>query len=201
MTSVAVSGGAEDARHRATGLDPLQPVPAIVVLDCPRRPQRSADGRMNAHWGVVSAIMAFAVDQVSKALALSFPAVETGIPVLPVFDLVLVRNHGVSFGLLGGLAPWWSLALLNLAIVAGLVSWLWRSRNALVDVALGLLIGGALGNVLDRFRHGAVTDFLDFHVAGHHWPAFNLADVAVVCGSALLVLDCLSDVKAAADEA
>ena len=88
-----------------------------------------------------------------------------------------------------GGAPWWVLALLALAIVAALSVWLWRAQNRLVAAALGLLIGGALGNVLDRLRHGAVTDFLDFYLGAYHWPAFNLADVAVVSGVALLLLD------------
>ena len=88
-----------------------------------------------------------------------------------------------------GGAPWWVLALLALAIVAALSVWLWRAQNRLVAAALGLLIGGALGNVLDRLRHGAVMDFLDFHLGVYHWPAFNLADVAVVSGVALLLLD------------
>ena len=63
------------------------------------------------------------------------------------------------------------------------------------DRALGLVIGGALSNILDRARHGAVTDFLDLHLAAYHWPAFNLADVAVVTGTALLLLDGLRDAK------
>ena len=74
-------------------------------------------------------------------------------------------------------------------IVAGLAVCLWRARSRLVGAALGLMIGGALGNVLDRARHGAVTDFLDFYLGAYHWPAFNLADVAVVSGAGLLLLD------------
>lgn len=136
--------------------------------------------------GLGAAALAFAVDQSSKSLALR--SLEDGIEVLPVFNLVLVRNEGMSFGMLGGLAPWWSLTLIALGILAVLSAWLWRTPSSLIGAALGLVIGGALGNVLDRLRHGAVTDFIDLHLRGYHWPAFNLADVAVVCGVAILLL-------------
>lgn len=106
-------------------------------------------------------------------------------------NLVLVRNDGISFGMLGGIVPWWALILLAVAIIAWLVIWLWRSHDSMVGSALGLIIGGALGNVVDRLRFGAVTDFLDFHAAGYHWPSFNIADVAIFCGAALLVWDSL----------
>lgn len=139
-------------------------------------------------FGVACAVAAFALDQGSKAIVLAFPTLAAGVEVLPFFDLVRGQNSGVTFGMFRG-APWWVLALLALAIVAALSVWLWRAQNLLVAAALGQLIGGALGNVLDRLRHGAVTDFLDFHLGAYHWPAFNLADVAVVSGVALLLLD------------
>ena len=91
--------------------------------------------------------------------------------------------------MLSGIVPWWALVLLAFAIVAWLSVWLWRAQGRVVSAALGLIIGGALGNVADRMRFQAVTDFLDFHLGAYHWPAFNLADVAVVCGAALLILD------------
>src|SRR3546814_7727570 len=92
----------------------------------------------------------FALDQGSKALALGFPLPAAGLEVLPVLNLVLVRNDGVSFGMLGGVVPWWVLALLGLAIVAVLSVWFWRAQTRLAAASLGLVIGGALGNVLDR---------------------------------------------------
>ena len=139
--------------------------------------------------GTGCALAAFALDQGTKALALGSPALAHGVEVLPILNLVLVRNHGVSFGMLGGVVPWWALILLSLAIVATLAVWLWRSHGRAISVALGLVIGGALGNVIDRARFQAVTDFLDFHWGAYHWPAFNFADVAVVCGVGLLLLD------------
>lgn len=112
------------------------------------------------------------------------------IPLTEFFNLVLGYNTGVSFGMLGGLGvPPWALSLLAIAVAVALVIWLGRRPSAVVATALGLLIGGALSNGFDRLRNGAVTDFLDFHLAGWHWPAFNMADVGVVCGVALLLLD------------
>ena len=146
--------------------------------------------------GLAVAAAALALDQGSKALALNSPSLAGGVEVLPVMNLVLVRNDGVSFGMLGGLVPWWALVLLAFAIVAWLSVWLWRSQCRVVSAALGLVIGGALGNVVDRVRLQAVTDFLDFHVGAYHWPAFNLADVAVFCGAALLVWDSFRPAKA-----
>lgn len=145
--------------------------------------------------GLGCAVAAFALDQGTKALALGSTALAQGVEVLPVLNLVLVRNEGVSFGMLGGFVPWWALTVLSLTIVAVLVAWLWRAQGHVLSVALGLVIGGALSNVFDRLRHGAVTDFLDFHLAAYHWPAFNLADVAVVTGTALLLLDGLRGPK------
>lgn len=136
---------------------------------------------------MICAVAALAIDQGSKALALVSPSLAIGVEILPVMNLVHVRNDGVSFGMLGGLVPWWALVLLASAIVAWLSVWLWRSQGRVVSTALGLIIGGALGNVVDWVRLQAVTDFLDFHLGAYHWPSFNLADVAVVCGAGLLV--------------
>ncbi|MBI2716251.1 MAG: signal peptidase II [Rhizobiales bacterium] len=138
--------------------------------------------------GSACAIAAYIVDQASKAAASAFLSrAAESVEVLPIFNLVLTRNRGVSFSLLTGL-PWWALASLGLAAVTLLSMWLWRTRAKLSGAALGLIIGGALGNIADRIRWGAVTDFLDFHVGQYHWPAFNVADVAIVSGAGLLLL-------------
>ncbi len=105
------------------------------------------------------------------------------------FNLVLVGNTGVSFGLLRGGDARWLLVLLSLAVVAALLIWLWRARILLIQLGVGLVVGGALGNVVDRVRLGAVVDFLDFHAFQVHWPAFNLADSAIVVGVLALILD------------
>jgi signal peptidase II len=106
-------------------------------------------------------------------------------------NLMLIYNRGVSFGLLdseAALLPW-LLSGLAVAIVIGLVAWLRHIEGRWPGVAVGLIVGGALGNVVDRLRLGAVIDFLDLHWAGFHWPAFNLADGAITLGVALLLLD------------
>jgi len=115
------------------------------------------------------------------------------IALTPFFNLVMGWNRGVSFGLFDGNSPLnvWILPLVALAIVIALVVWLRRVRRLWLTLAIGMVIGGALGNVIDRVRFGAVADFLDFHVAGYHWPAFNLADTGISLGVAMLVLDAL----------
>jgi signal peptidase II len=113
------------------------------------------------------------------------------IEVTSFFNLVLAWNRGVSFSMFYSYhdAMPWILSGVALAIVAFLGSWLLRADRALPALALGLVIGGAIGNVVDRLRFGAVVDFLDVHVAGWHWPAFNVADAGICVGVALLVLD------------
>jgi len=113
------------------------------------------------------------------------------IPLAPFFNLVLGHNRGVSFGMFNMHSPMgrWILAALALAICVALVIWMWRAEKILVAAALGLIVGGAVGNVVDRVVVGAVVDFLDFHAAGYHWPAFNVADMAITCGAAVLIWD------------
>lgn len=154
-----------------------------------------AEGLLRARlawtWGAGTAALAFALDQATKWWVLAHlmdpPRV---IPVTPFFNLVLAWNRGVSFGLLSADHPAtpWLLSSLALAVVVGLVVWTTRDRRPGMAASVGFIAGGALGNVVDRLRHGAVTDFLDFHVAGYHWPAFNLADTAIFVGVALLLL-------------
>jgi signal peptidase II len=137
------------------------------------------------------------VDQLSKWMLIHYVLPEPGVlPVNSVFNLVLVENRGVTFGLFNHLNPAWAPYLL-LAVAAVILfllgRWLWRTTSMTVAVALGFIIGGALGNIIDRVRLGAVVDFLDFYVSlggrDHHWPAFNLADSAIVTGVGLLLLD------------
>ena len=139
--------------------------------------------------GGLCAIAALGLDQSTKALALNTPELERGVEILPFLNLVRVLNDGVSFGLLGGIVPWWGLVALATGIMAWLLIWLWRAPDRITAAALGLVSGGALGNVIDRLRYQAVPDFLDFHFGKYHWPSFNLADVAIFCGAALLLWD------------
>lgn len=140
--------------------------------------------------GLTGVAFALVLDRATKAAILATASDNPAwiVNVTPFFDLVLLRNDGVSFGLLSGNVAWWGLSLAALVIVAFLLRWLWREASSLNTVGLGLIIGGALGNVMDRFWHGAVTDFLDFHMSGWHWPAFNLADTAIFCGVTILII-------------
>ena len=141
--------------------------------------------------GWIIAALWFTIDQGTKWWILKHimdpPRV---IPVTAFFNLVLGWNRGISFGMLSGfaLAPW-ILAVLALVVTVVLLVWLRRTSNWVICVGLGLVVGGALSNAVDRLRHGAVTDFLDFHLDDWHWPAFNLADVGIVIGVTALALD------------
>lgn len=154
--------------------------------------------------GLILAAVIIAADQLSKwwvveKIMRPEGVTETpffglkSIAVTPFFNLVMTWNRGVSFGVFNNHGPWNALALsvLSLAIVVGLLIWLRKSDQRLIILALGSIIGGALGNVIDRVRWGAVADFLDVHALGWHWPAFNLADSAITIGAVLLILDSL----------
>lgn len=113
------------------------------------------------------------------------------IEVTPFFNIVLTHNRGVSFGLFAAGSPMekWVLVAVAIGISLFLLRWLWKEQLFLSALALGLIVGGAVGNVIDRVRIGAVIDFLDFHAYGTHWPAFNVADTAIFIGAALLILE------------
>jgi signal peptidase II len=141
----------------------------------------------------IAALLAF-FDQLSKWWVMGFlvPQAQV-ITITPFFNIVSVWNRGISFGLFGGgsEANAWILSFIALGIIVGLVFWLRRVQKKVEIIAIGLVIGGAFGNVVDRLRFGAVADFLDFHLAGYHWPAFNLADAGITIGAGLLILDSL----------
>ena len=113
------------------------------------------------------------------------------IEVTGFFNIVEVWNRGVSFGLFASDSPWtpYLLSALAIAISIVLIVWLRKAETTFLALALGFVIGGAIGNVFDRFIWGRVYDFLDFHAAGYHWPAFNVADAAISVGVALVLLD------------
>jgi signal peptidase II len=145
--------------------------------------------------GLTAAAIALVLDQVSKFAFydLLVAKEQRAIEVLPFFNLVTVWNYGISFGMFNSGSASGSIIFvgLALAIVVALLVWLRNVTTPLVAAALGLVIGGAIGNVIDRLRFGAVFDFLDFHAAGWHWPAFNIADSAICIGVFLLCIDAL----------
>jgi signal peptidase II len=140
------------------------------------------------------------LDQLTKYLVVrAFPLHEV-VEVTPFFNLVLVYNRGAAFSFLSDAAGWQRELFMAIALAAsGWIAWLLRKHAAetLFCFALSLILGGALGNVIDRALVGAVVDLFDVHAFGHHWPAFNVADSAISCGAALLIWDAFTVKKSA----
>jgi signal peptidase II len=134
------------------------------------------------------------LDQVTKAAVLSHLAPGVHIDVVNGFaTLTLVMNPGLAFGLLGGVPTGWRwvvglLSLVALGVLARVALRVLPAGSGPDHVAVGLIFGGAIGNLIDRARFGAVVDFVDLHVSGYHWPAFNVADSSITVGVALLGL-------------
>jgi signal peptidase II len=144
-----------------------------------------------ARWLALAGVLVV-LDQLSKLAVLQWLAPGRVVEVTPFFTFVLVYNPGAAFSLLAQ-APGWQRGLfIAIALVASawIVFLLRRHwRETLFSFALALILGGAVGNLIDRVVYGAVVDFLDFHAAGWHWPAFNVADSAITVGAVLLVWD------------
>jgi signal peptidase II len=147
--------------------------------------------------GIVAGVLVLAADQFSKWWVLDvlhLPDLRQAV-LLPVLNLTMVWNRGVTFGLLNGLGAWGHvvLATVALVVVVALFVWLRRAENKITAVAIGAIAGGAIGNVIDRVRYGAVIDFIHAHVdtpwGDVSWYVFNVADAAIVCGVAALILD------------
>ncbi|AJA60504.1 signal peptidase II [Bradyrhizobium japonicum] len=155
--------------------------------------------------GILAAIVTLVADQASKLWLLNgFDLARKGVvKVTPFFDLVLALNIGISFGWLQNDSQSAQIALMAVKVVAvvALAIWMARSHTLLATVALGLIIGGAIGNGIDRFAYGAVVDFALFHIEiggnTYNWYVFNLADVAIVVGVAALLYDSFLGVPAA----
>jgi signal peptidase II len=155
--------------------------------------------------GVLAGLAVLALDQASKLwLLFAFDIARRGaVRVTPFFDLVLAWNVGISFGWFQNhsLVAQTVLMIIKAVAVIVLAVWMARSRTLLATVALGLIIGGAIGNAIDRFAYGAVVDFALFHVqfegSTYNWYVFNLADVAIVAGVAALLYDSFLGVPAA----
>lgn len=152
---------------------------------------RIAAPRLVLLGGVLAGVTILA-DQISKWWLLTGPLQQPRvIELTPFFNLVTAWNRGVSFSLLhtdSASGPF-ILSALSVVISIALAIWLLRVAKPLPAVGIGLVIGGALGNVIDRLRFGAVFDFLDIYWGNYHWPAFNLADSAITTGVVLLLLD------------
>ena len=144
--------------------------------------------------GLLIAAAVVVIDQCSKYIIFNLLGVSAYIPVGDYFNIVRAWNTGVSFSMLNnyGNVGAWLLSGTALFIVIMLLFWLKKEGSRLVQVALGMIMGGALGNVIDRVRFGAVFDFLDVHIGDSHWPAFNAADSFICIGAALIVLEAVA---------
>jgi len=148
--------------------------------------------------GLLAAGMALLADQATKLLMLyGFGFAQPGgrhVAVLPFFDLVMVWNHGVSYGLFPAHGPAGTALLVAFSLMAiiGLGWWLWHTDRRTVALGLGLVIGGAIGNnLIDRLIYGAVADFFHFYAFGYDWYVFNVADAAITFGVIALLYDAL----------
>ena len=141
--------------------------------------------------GLPVALAILILDQASKWLILGIMSPPRLIEVTGFFNLTLAWNTGVSFSAFagGGATVRWALIAIALLISAIIFVWMGRTERRTLILGFAGILGGALGNVIDRFIHGAVVDFLDFHLAGWHWPAFNLADTAITLGVVAILAD------------
>ena len=141
------------------------------------------------------------IDQLSKFWLIAWVEAQGGwVQVTGFFNLVMVWNRGISFGMLqSGETGRWLLVGFTTLVCLGLCFWLSRQRDIWPSLALGAVIGGAVGNIVDRIWRGAVADFFDFHVMGYHWPAFNVADSAITIGVAMLLYDSFRPSKGTGD--
>jgi len=143
--------------------------------------------------GLTLALAVLLADQLSKYWVLHAAHLTDGhiLIILPVLDFVLLWNHGITFGILNGNGgiTWVILAAIAIAVVSGLTAWLWTTKYLTTTLAIGAIAGGAIGNVTDRLRYGAVVDFIQAHLGAYSFYVFNLGDSAIVCGVAVLMAE------------
>ncbi len=149
------------------------------------------DGVSAVRWYVLAAVV-IVLDQITKQVVLATIRYGETIYVAPFWNWVLTFNRGAAFSFLADEGGWqrWFFTVLAFA-VSGWIAWMLRSHagQKLLSLSLALIMGGALGNVIDRIRFGAVVDFVQWHAAGFYWPAFNVADSAITVGAVLMVWD------------
>ncbi len=135
------------------------------------------------------------LDQASKQWFEANFMLYEQVNVLPFFNLILTYNHGAAFSILGDQSGWqrWFLSAVSAGVTLVLVLWLrkLKQQERLTAITLSLIIGGAVGNLIDRLLFGRVIDFLDFYIGQHHWPAFNIADSAITIGVVVMLYELL----------
>ena len=164
---------------------------AVVKLDI------MPDNKLSIkNWGWITALVIL-LDQITKVLADHFLQYHQSIEVMPMFNLTLMYNKGAAFSFLADAGGWqrWFFLILTTAVSIFLYSWLrkLKTHQVLQYSALALILGGAIGNLIDRSIYGHVIDFLDVYYQQHHWPAFNIADSAITVGAILLIYDTLKN--------
>lgn len=168
------------------------------MTDMPTAPSSSAPSGWlwapKAKAGLVAAVATLVIDQAHKLWMLLVLGIKEGERhvVLPFLDIVYVRNTGISYSLLDGKSQTWQLTLAGFAIFAAIGLWIWLVRgqhSKIMIISLGLIIGGAVGNAIDRVWLGGVADFFSLHAFNFYWYVFNLADVAIVAGVTGLLYD------------
>lgn len=150
--------------------------------------------------GFILAGAVLCLDQASKWVILNQVMVPPHtVSVTSFLNIILAWNRGISFGLLSSDNPYsvWILATVAFGFSAILMLWIWKAETRVTTVAFGFILGGAIGNLSDRLRFGAVTDFLDFHLYGYHWYTFNIADAAIVGGVALILVEQVKELQSA----
>lgn len=147
---------------------------------------------MKLHFSLILAMIILSLDLFTKHWIESSLIYGEQIVITDFFNLVLAYNAGAAFSFLSEASGWqrWFLSAIAMLVSALIIYLLYKNTtNRLFCIALSLILGGALGNLWDRIMLGHVVDFLDFHVSGYHWPAFNIADSAIFSGACLLILD------------
>ncbi|MDR2268442.1 MAG: signal peptidase II [Holosporaceae bacterium] len=139
----------------------------------------------SAKLAALLSVIVIIADQSSKWAILTFLEANNPVRILPFFNIVLVKNSGVAFGAFSDSIHPIILIIVSSAMAISLI--LWSSENKRYRLQTALVTGGAVGNILDRIFYDHVIDFIDFHIFGYHWPAFNIADSSIVVGVALLV--------------
>jgi signal peptidase II len=144
------------------------------------------------HWGWIT-VLVIVLDQVSKIMADSLLQYHQPVAVVPLFNFTLMYNKGAAFSFLASAGGWqrWFFLVLTSAVSFFIYRWLGKlkSHQVLQYSALALILGGAIGNLIDRAMYGYVIDFIDVYYSTHHWPAFNIADSAITIGAFLLIID------------
>ena len=132
-------------------------------------------------------------DQVSKWLMMSWLSLYETVVVMPYFNLTMAHNEGAAFSFLAQAGGWQRWFFIGLALIISVVLFVWLAKlkptEKLEAISLSLILGGAIGNVIDRISYGYVVDFIDLHIGHNHWPVFNIADSAICIGAILLIAD------------